>query len=213
MGISDLFFLVSTNYMVSPAKESPMTIRSIHRLLILIVLGSCICLSVSALVIVGSPLKPSPSQGPYQDEEFLALANDTIYTYTNGTVPNGTDLLILSTTQKQLSRMNISPELHPEATQINAFLYYTAKASEEFEDALSITGKPYSPQYRDTTAYADAYAYQNASRVVWEKIKDRYPGIVPYKLIEPSKPFSTNEDPDFTWPPVSPFGTTGSSLS
>lgn len=184
-----------------------MAVRSLHLLLILIVLGSCVCLSVSALVIVGSPLKPSPPQGPYQDEEFLDLAHDTIFTYTNETLPNGTDLLMLSTIQKQLSRMNISPELHPEATQINAFLYYAAKTGEEFEDALSITGKAYSPAYRDTSVYADAYAYQNASRVVWERIKERYPGIVPYKLTIPSKPFSTNEDPNFTWPPVSPFAT------
>jgi hypothetical protein len=190
-----------------------MAVRDLYLLLILIALGSCICLSASALVIVGFPLKSSPPQGPYQDEEFLDLANDTIYAYTNETLPNGTDLLTLSTIQQQLSRMNISPELHPEATQINAFLYYTTKAGEEFEEALSITGKAYSPAYRDTSAYADAYEYQNASRVVWEKIKERYPGIVPYKLTEPSKPFSSNEDPNFTWPPVSPFATTASLIS
>ena len=183
--------------------------RYILSIISLILAGTMIGIPVLGLPMVGFPLHPSPPTGPYQDTEFLELANSTIYDLTNQSLPNGTELRDLQTIQQQLARMNISPELYPEAEQINAYLYYTAKAGDEYSEALSFTSKPYSPAFRDTTLYGDAYTYQNASRTIWNQIKGRYPGIVPYSLSSPLQPFSTNENKNFNWPFNSPFAQNG----
>ncbi len=146
------------------------------------------------------PLKPSPATGPYQDAEFLDIANETIYGLSDQTVPNGTLLRELQTTQQQLAKMSISPELYPRARKINAYLYYTSKAGDEFSDAMSLASKPYSPAYNDDSVLNDAKQYQTASQVIWNQIAYLYPGVIPYRLETATKPFSPNEDPNFKWP-------------
>jgi len=160
----------------------------------------------AALPTVMFPLKPSPATGPYQDAEFLDIANETIYGLSNQTIPNGTHLRELQTTQQQLAKMNISPELYPRARQINAYLYYTSKAGDEYSDAMNLAGKPYSPAYKDNSVLSEARQYQTASQVIWNQIKDLYPGVTPYRLETVTGAFSPNEDPNFKWPydPVSP---------
>lgn len=166
----------------------------------------CICtIHTGALPTVLFPLKPSPATGPYQDEVFLELANRSIHDLSNQTIPNGTSLRDLQTTQQQLARMNISPRLYPRASLINAYLYYTAKAGDSYSDAMSLSDKPYSPLYKDIAQTSEAREYQAASQVIWEQLKDWYPEVKPYILSASQKPFSTNEDPNFKWPPNSPF--------
>ncbi len=157
------------------------------------------------------PLKPSPEIGPYQDDEFLELANETIYGLSNQTIPNGTLLREFQTTQQILAKMSISPELFPTAERINAYLYYTAKAGNEYSEALSFYSKPYSPVYMDESQISEAKQYQAAGQIIWNRIKDLYPGVTPYRLEYATKPFSTNEDPDYKWPydPASPSSTGG----
>lgn len=132
--------------------------------------------------IVGFPLKASPAQGPYQDEEFLNMANETISALSNQTVPNGTNLLELQSVQQQLAKMKISKELHPLATNINAFLYYTGKAGSEYGDAASITASPNIPASQGASQFAEAARYYQAATEVWQKIKDVYPNVTIYKM-------------------------------
>ena len=107
--------------------------------------------------------------------------------------------------QQKLSQMSISPQLYPNAKKINAYLYYTAKAGTDYSDALNFYSKPYSPVYMDESQISGAKQYQAAAQIIWNQIKDLYPGVIPYRLEYTSKPFSTNENPDYKWPPYSPF--------
>lgn len=181
-----------------------------RRIFLISIILICACsIHVASLPMVTFPLKPSPATGPFQDEEFLELANDTVYGLSNQTIPNGTALLDLQTTQQKLSKMNISLELYQTATQINAYLYYTAKARDTYSDAMSFYSKPYSPVYQDAALISEAREYQAASQIMWNRIQDLYPGVIPYRLETSTKPFSVNEDPDFKWPPHAPFSSYG----
>lgn len=177
-------------------------------LITLIIMGIC-TIHVVALPTVMFPLKPSPQTGPYQDAEFLTIANETIYGLSNQTIPNGTMLREFQTNQQKLAKMNISPDLYPRARQINAYLYYTSKAGDAYSDAMSLASKPYSPEYTDSSITAEAKEYQIASQVIWNQIKDLYPDVTPYRLETSQQPYSPNEDPSFKWPydPKQPYVT------
>jgi len=168
-------------------------------LIALIIIGICTP-PLAALPTVLFPLKPSPAVGPYQDAEFLDLANETIFGLSNQTIPNGTTLRELQTTQQQLAKMSVSPGFYPRARQINAYLYYTSKAGDEYSDAMILASKPYSPQYQDESVLIEAQQYQTASLLMWNQIKDFYPGLNPYRLETISEPFSPNEIPNYKWP-------------
>ena len=187
--------------------------KSLWRTVLMVSLILCILPTwVASLPIVMYPLKPSPLIGPYQDSEFLEISNETILGLSNQTIPNGTALRELQTTQQKLANMKISPELYPMAKKINAYLYYSAKAGDEASDAMSLADKPYSPEYTDCTVNLQAKIYQNASKTIWNQIQDLYPNVTSYtlrptatpdpseKLITrwPKSPFSTfdNEDSD-----------------
>ncbi len=158
----------------------------INRTALLIIIGLCaVCLlplQASALPMVGFSLKPSPASGPYQDKDFLDQANTTIFGLSNKTLPTGTTLLELRTAQGKLSKMNISPALYSNATDINAFIYYTWKAGDEYEDASSLGGSYYSPVTSDSALYDDATEYYQAAKTTWDKIKTRYPGATLYTM-------------------------------
>jgi hypothetical protein len=136
----------------------------------------------AGLPVVGFSLKPSPDQGPYDDEEFMEKANASIYSLSNKTVPTGLTLRDLQSVQQQLSKMSISPELYKKASNINAFLYYTTKAGDEYDNAQSLAGSPYSPVTFDSSMFSDAETYYKAAKAVWEKIKDGYPDVTLYTL-------------------------------
>ncbi|PKL60921.1 MAG: hypothetical protein CVV33_00220 [Methanomicrobiales archaeon HGW-Methanomicrobiales-4] len=146
----------------------------IHRSIFFICIITICAFTIHAtsLPMVTFPLKPSPEAGPYQDEEFLEEVNETIYGLSNQTIPNGTALRELQTKQQMLSKMSISPELYPTATQINAYLYYTTKAGTEYSDAMSFYTRPYSPVYEDESLIGEAQEYQAASKTIWNRIKD-----------------------------------------
>jgi hypothetical protein len=166
-----------------------------HKQIILIGIVSLCAFTIhaAAFPIVTFPLKPSPESGPYEDEKFLELANMTIYSLSNQTIPNGTALGNLQTTQQKLSRMNISPELHPTATYINDYLYYASKAGAEYSDALSLATSIYSPVYRNEGLLGEAKTYQAASQTIWNRIKDLYPGVIPYTISFPVTSTSSTE--------------------
>jgi|GEM_PF-903445 len=187
------------------SSDSRIRLRRVQRLTFSIgFIFIIVCISqAAALPTVMYPLKPSPANGPYQDSEFLELANETIYGLSNTTIPNGTSLRELQSTQQRLAKMNISPGLYPTAKQINAYLYYASKSGDELSDALSLADKPYSPVYRDDTMISEARKYQVASQTVWSLIKSLYPGVVPYTLSSQVNPTPTEEAPYF-WP-KSPF--------
>jgi hypothetical protein len=152
----------------------------INRTALLLIIGFCaVCLlplQASALPMVGFSLKPSPASGPYQDKEFLDLANKTIYGLSNNTVPTGTALLDLRNTQSQLSKMSISPSLYSNATDINGFLYYLWKTGDEYEDAATLGTSYYTPVGADSSLFDDTTEYYSAAQTTWELIKSRYPG-------------------------------------
>lgn len=175
--------------------------RIFCRIIIIGIIGALIMIPHTAgLPMVLFPLKPSPDTGPYQDDEFQELANETIYGLSNQTMPNGTALRELQTVQQRLSKMDISPEFYPKAEQINAYLYYTARAGKEYAEVMRFYTRPYSPVYRDQSLIRTAREYQDASSQIWAAISDLYPGVSPYRLIETESPFSVNEDPNFRWP-------------
>ncbi len=158
----------------------------INRTALLLIFCLCaVCLlplQASALPMVGFSLKQSPASGPYQDKEFLELANTTIYGLSNGTLPTGTANTDLRTVQSKMSKMSISPELYDNATDINAFIYYTWKAGDEYEDASSLGGSDFSPVTIDSSLYDDANEYYQAAKITWDRIKSGYPGVTLYTM-------------------------------
>jgi len=152
--------------------------------------------------MVKFPLKPSPATGPYDDEVFLDIANDTITSLSGQTVPNGTTLYDVQTTQQKISKMNISPDFYPIANQINMYLYYTGKAGSEYSSAMTMMDKPYSPVYNQDSQLSDAKLYDTAAKRSWEQIKFLYPDVTMYTLpgVDTKKPFSTNENSSWVFP-------------
>lgn len=138
--------------------------------------------SSAALPFVGVSLKPSPAVGPYQDDAFLEKANETISAFSNQTVPNGTDLLELQSTQQQLAKMKISPKFYPVASEINAFLYYTGKTGGMYADALSMTASNNIPKSQGNSQIAEANTYYTAATETWDQIKDMYPNVTLYTM-------------------------------
>ncbi len=182
-----------------PGKQNKSRISG--RLLLIVVLLTGICVvHASSLPTILYPLKESPKTGPYQDEQFMALATDTIYSLSNATIPNGTELRDLQTTQQRLASMNISPDFYQKARKINAYLYYTAQAGDAYSDAMSLSGKAYSPVYNDPSAMSEVREFQGASKTMWNQIQDLFPNVTPYRITTEKKPYSVNEDPDFKQP-------------
>jgi len=180
------------------------TKKRYHRILIASFIVLCLFTAyVTSLPMVILPLKPAPATGPYQDTEFFDIANDTIYSLSGQTIPNGTELRELQTTQQQLTQMNISPDFYPTATKINDYLYYVSKAGDEASDAMNLADKMGSPEYTDWTVDSKAKAYQEASFTVWEDIKELFPNVTPYEL----RPVATRlpSDKIVTQWPKSPF--------
>jgi len=138
--------------------------------------------SAANLPMIGFPLKPAHAEGPYQDEQFLEKANLSIYALSNTTVPNGTTLLEVQSIQQQISKMNISPKLYPVASNINAFLYYTGKAGNEYSAAMSLSSSQFSPVGPDSSQFQDADMYYSAAKTVWGRIQNIYPDVTLYTL-------------------------------
>lgn len=168
-------------------------------LTVILIIMFCVAHALSLPTIL-FPLKDSPATGPYQDDEFLALATSAIYGLSNATIPNGTELRDLQSTQQKLAKMNISPEFFEKAEKINAYIYYTAQAGDAYADAMSLSGKAYSPVYEDPSALSEVQEYQAASKTMWNQIQDLFPGVEPYRITTEKKPFSVNEDPNFKQP-------------
>jgi hypothetical protein len=161
------------------------TMISRTRILVIICLLALCAIPVytsAGVMLVGFPLKPSPTEGPYQDNEFMAKANATIYGLSNGTVPNGTALLEVTSTQQQLSKMKISPEFYPVASTINDFLFYTSKAGREYSQAMSLTSSIFSPVSGDSSQFNDANEYYAAAQAAWAQIKHLYPDVTLYTM-------------------------------
>jgi hypothetical protein len=175
--------------------------RTLQRVLMITVLMTALCVAHAAsLPTILFPLKESPNTGPYQDDQFMALASSAIYGLSNATIPNGTELRDLQTTQQKLAKMNISPDFYEKARKINAYLYYTAQAGDAYSDAMSLSGKAYSPVYEDQAALSEVQEYQAASTTMWNQIQDLFSNVTPYRITTEKKPFSVNEDPNFKQP-------------
>lgn len=146
---------------------------------ILIVLGILVCLSIPASALhygVHFPLKPSPPDGPYDDDDFLSTATSAINDMSGKDVPTGgNDLLELMTTQAQLSKMNISPDAFQKDSDIVAYLYYLYKAGQEYEETESLTFTPFSPVGPNNDPYQEAHQYFDDASDTWTKISDVFP--------------------------------------
>jgi len=138
--------------------------------------------SSAALPFVGISLKPSPAEGPYQDDIFLEKANETISAFSNQTIPNGTSLLELQSVQHQLVKMNISPKLYPVASNISAFLYYTGKAGSEYGDVITMTSSRIISATQGPSQLAEVDTYYTAATEVWQGVKDMYPNVTLYTV-------------------------------
>jgi hypothetical protein len=171
---------------LSPTQDNKSGIMSLSQKAVILICLIALCAipvySSASLPMVGFPLKPSPEDGPYQDDEFIEKANTSIYSLSNKTVPTGLTLRDLQSVQQQLSKMSISPEFYDEASTINAFLYYTTKAGDEYDDAMTLSNSPYSPVTEDSAMFNDANEYYLAAKNVWEKIKSRYPDVTLYTM-------------------------------
>ena len=149
------------------------------------------------------PLKsPSPT-GPYEDHKFMNTVTTQINGLSGKMLPTeGTDLLNLKSTQFQISRMNISPDLYPRASLINAYLYKLNQAGETYGTTKRLTDHPSTLGNPVYDPYSKARSYYNDAMETWSDIKDLFPGNVPPTLPDPTLPIQGSKEVPVTSRPI-----------
>lgn len=161
---------------------------------LLVLMGMVICAPVTATIDeFAYALKPSPAVGPYDDTLFMTSATEQIMDLSGKEIPyDGTDLLELKSSQIQLSRMNISADFYPNATEINTYLFKIVSAGETYGTTKTLTDHPntlgsseYDPYTKARATYADAMT-------IWANISPMFPNATPPKLPDPERPIMSS---------------------
>jgi len=131
--------------------------------------------------IMPMSMKNSSDAKPYADEAFWADAESLIERIEGQTVPTGSRLSDITGGYYRLIMENVSPEFHPLANNIAAFIYYTSKAGETYTSYHDYL-KSVSKTTDGSEYYAVANLYYQQSVVFWDSIKELYPNMTVYIL-------------------------------
>ncbi|MFH0968823.1 MAG: hypothetical protein V1862_14185 [Methanobacteriota archaeon] len=166
------------------------------KVLLVVVVLTCLMVTglqtaVSAADLVLEPLPAelkAPAEGAvYQDDAFFTEVDPVIKSLSNRTVPIESQLMKVHGAYSSVRGMSVSPENYDVANNILAFLYYTDKTGEAYENFLdkkkSVSATTDGSEYYDL---ASIY-YMTASNW-WALIADRYPKVTLYTLPDRNDP-------------------------
>lgn len=138
-------------------------------------------------------MKESSDAKPYADEAFKDDAYSVLESISGKTVPTGSRLNDITGAYYRMIMENVSPELHPLAHNIVAYIYYTAKAGETYTSYHDYL-KSVSKTTDGSEYYAVANLYYQQSAVFWDSIKDLYPNMTIYILPAAGTPMPAEDD-------------------
>lgn len=160
------------------------------KVLLVVVVFTCLIMTglqtaVSAAELALEPLPAElkvPAEGTvYQDDAFFKEADPVIKSLSNRTVPTESQRMKVYSAYSTVRGMSISPENYDAANNILAFLYYTAKTGEAYENFFN--------EKKSVAAVTDGSEYYNLASIYymtasnwWALIADRYPGVILYTL-------------------------------
>ena len=137
------------------------------------------------------PLEPSPLTGPYDDAKFMNNATTQINALSGQLIPTeGIELLNLKSTQIQLSKMNVSSEFYPNASQTNLYLYQIGTVGETYGTTKRLTDHPNTLGSPELDQYTKARGYYSDAMKTWANISSLFPNATPPTLPDPERPLS-----------------------
>ena len=136
--------------------------------------------------------KESSDAKSYADQAFKDDAYSVLESISGKTVPTGSRLNDITGAYYRMIMENVSPELHPLAHNIVAYIYYTAKAGETYTSYHDYL-KSVSKTTDGSEYYAVATLYYQQSAVFWDAIKDLYPNMTMYILPAAGSPMPVED--------------------
>ncbi len=123
-----------------------------------------------------------PSDGAvYEDEKYFSIADPAIKGLSNRTVPIGTQRMLLQSAYVNLRDMRVSAANYNKAQAALAFLYYSGKAGEAYDNYQS--QKDSVGLVTDGSAYYDlAEIYYTTAEAWWALIAAEYPKVTMYSF-------------------------------
>lgn len=160
------------------------------RMLIAAALVICLLLAGLPAVVLATEavLEPlpynlkEPSDGAvYEDEKYFSIADPVIKSLSNRTVPIGNLRMNVQSTYVSLRDMRVSPANYDKAQDVLAFLYYSGKAGEAYDNFFSEKNSVGS--VTDGSAFYDlTETYYQVASAWWALIADQYPKVTLYSL-------------------------------
>ncbi|HWQ68158.1 MAG TPA: hypothetical protein VN372_14980 [Methanospirillum sp.] len=171
-----------------------------NRYLIGTLLVSLLLVGISGLAVADasfqelkSGLKQPVAGVEYKDDAFRADATEVIESLSNRTVPTGRENSQVYGAYSRLRGMSVSPEFYPAAYDMVAFLYYTAKAGEAYEEFHQKQNSMSSITNGDEY-YQLAENYYEAANVYWDALKAQFPSVTVYTLPSQDQAFPEDEE-------------------
>jgi hypothetical protein len=149
----------------------------------ILLVGLPAAVSAADLVLEPMPdtLQITPEGAASQDDQFFSIAAPIIKSMSNGTVPLGSQQMKVNSAYSSMKGMKISPERFDEAKATLAYLYYSVKAGEAYENYHD-TKNSVASTTTGTEFYDLAKIYYETALIWWKLIAASYPKVTIYKL-------------------------------
>lgn len=159
-----------------------------------------ICLALAGLPAAVSAaeeleLEPLPSYlkepyegAVYEDEKFFSIADPAIKSLSNRTVPIGSQRMSVQSAYNSLRNLQVSPENYDKAQDAFAYLYYSGKAGESYENFFDAK-KSVAAMTDGSEYYDQAQIYYDTAAAWWALIADQYPKVTMYTLPRKDEPY------------------------
>lgn len=152
--------------------------------------GLPVAVSAAEAILEPMPdtLKEAVQGGAYQDDQFFSIAGPAIKSLSNRTIPTGSQRMSVFSAYSSMKDLSISPQRFEEAKDNLAFLYYTSKAGEAYENYH--TEKNSVAALTDGSEFYDlAVIYYQVASNWWALIANTYPKVTLYSLPKQDDPF------------------------
>jgi hypothetical protein len=167
---------------------------SIMLVLGILLVGLPVVVSAADLVLEPMPdtLQTATEGAASQDDLFFSTAAPVIKSLSNGTVPLGSQKMKVNSAYSSMKSMKISPERFDEAKATLAFLYYSVKAGEAYENYHD-TKNSVASTTTGIEFYDLALVYYQTASAWWNLIAASYPKVTLYKLPAVNEPFPDDD--------------------
>lgn len=137
-------------------------------------------------------LQVAPEGTVSQDDQFFSTAVPIIKSMSNGTVPLGSQQMKVNSAYSSMKGMKISPERYDEARATLAYLYYSVKTGEAYENYHD-TKNSVASTTTGVEFYDLAQIYYQTASIWWNRIAASYPKVTLYKLPAVSDTFPDDD--------------------